>query len=74
MCVSMSGPDGARGFDPTRCPLLQGLSLEEADQMMKTDPRIRACVAAMEAGTPSKEPCVTKMVRAYEKRGTAKVA
>ncbi len=73
MCVSSAGPDGIRSFDPSRCPLLQGLTSEEAERMMRTDPRIRACVAAIDAGTPSSEPCVSNMVRAYEKRG-AKVA
>ena len=48
MCVATTGTDEARTFDPTRCPLLQGLSVEEADLMMANDPRIRACVAAIE--------------------------
>lgn len=73
MCVSSAGQDGTRSFDPSRCPLLQGLTSEEADRMMRNDPRIRACVAAMDAGTPPNEPCVSTMIRAYEKRG-AKVA
>ncbi|MDK9697219.1 MAG: hypothetical protein OEL76_12565 [Siculibacillus sp.] len=58
MCGEQIGDGSARRFDPTRCPLLQGLSAEEADRMMRTDPRIRACVATIESGRPSLEPCV----------------
>jgi hypothetical protein len=50
-------------FDPTRCPLLQGLSSEEADRLMRTDARIRACVAAIESGRPDPEPCVVESAR-----------
>lgn len=37
-------------FDPRNCPLLQGLSAEEQRQRMRDDPRIRACVTAVEGG------------------------
>ncbi len=67
MCVSMAGPDGTRSFDPTRCPLLQGLTSDEAARMMETDPRIRACVAAVSEGSQNLEPCVAKMVRAHDR-------
>lgn len=69
MCGEQSGA-GTRRFDPTRCPLLQGLTSEEADRMMRTDPRMRACIAAVETGQPSLEPCVAKMVRAHDARGS----
>ncbi len=68
MCVTMIGQDGSRSFDPTRCPLLQGLTSEEADRMMANDPRIRACIAAMECGTPSVGSCSEKMLRAYDRQ------
>lgn len=67
MCGEQAGT-GERRFDPTRCPLLQGLSNEEADRLMRTDPRIRACISAVETGRPALEPCVTKMVRAHDAR------
>ena len=70
MCGDQTGA-GARRFDPTRCPLLQGMSSEDADRMMRTDPRIRACVAAVESGQPTLEPCVAKMVRAHDARAAA---
>ncbi|WP_333824719.1 hypothetical protein [Pinisolibacter sp.] len=41
--------------------------------MMRTDPRIRACIAASESGAANIEPCVAKMVRAHDAR-TARVA
>ena len=68
MCGEQIGSGAAHRFDPTRCPLLQGLSAEDADRMMRTDPRIRACRAAIESGEPSGEPCVAKMVRAHDTR------
>ena len=73
MCGETIGNGTAHRFDPTRCPLLQGLSPEEADRMMRTDPRIIACRGAVESGRPSLEPCVAKMVRAHDSR-TARVA
>ena len=73
MCVDQTGPGGTGTFDPTRCPLLQGLTTEEADRMMANDPRIRTCMAALAAGTTaSLDPCAAKMVRAHEKRGKAR--
>lgn len=71
MCGEQTSGGAARHFDPTRCPLLQGLSSEEADRMMRTDPRIRACVSAVESGKPDLEPCVAKMVRAHDARSPA---
>lgn len=60
MCGEQVGAKRARTFDPERCPLLQGLTSEEADRMMRTDPRMRACIAAVSAGEPSLEPCVSE--------------
>lgn len=41
--------------------------------MMAEDPRIRACVGAIEAGeTSNLEPCVAKRVKAHEKRITSR--
>lgn len=77
MCVDQGGAGPKHRFDPTRCPLLQGLSSEEAERMMRTDPRIRACVAAIETGKPDPEPCVAKLVRAHDAlmaRPTSRVA
>jgi len=68
MCVDQFGRGAGHRFDPSRCPLLQGLSSEEADRMMRTDPRIRACMSAVESGAPALEPCVAKMVRAHDAR------
>jgi hypothetical protein len=68
MCGAQIGEGTTHRFDPTRCPLLQGLSPEEADRMMRTDPRIMACRAAIESDRPSLEPCVAKMVRAHDSR------
>ena len=73
MCGEQIGGGTTHRFDPTRCPLLQGLSSEEADRMMRTDPRIRACIAASESGAAHPEPCVAKMVRAHDARA-ARVA
>jgi len=47
------------------CPLLQGLSADEQRQRMRDDPRIRACVKAVEGG----EECAitrSKQVAAYD--------
>lgn len=71
MCGEQFG-GAAQRFDPTRCPLLQGLSTEDADRMMREDPRLRACIGAVESGKPDLEPCVAKMVRAHEARGRAR--
>lgn len=70
MCGEQIRSGTAHRFDPTRCPLLQGLTSEEAAQMMRDDPRIRACMAAVESGAPALEPCVAKMVRAHDARAT----
>jgi hypothetical protein len=74
MCGEQTGSGTVHRFDPTRCPLLQGLSLEEADRMMRTDSRIRACVAAVDKGEPDLEPCVAKMVRAHDSRAKPKTS
>jgi hypothetical protein len=31
-------------FDPSLCPILQGLPREEQERLMQTDPMIRACI------------------------------
>lgn len=70
MCAEQFGSEAKGFFDPTRCPLLQGLTPEQADEMMASDPRIRACMGAIAGGTTSNlEPCVAKMVAAHDKRG-----
>ncbi len=69
MCGEQTGPGGVKRFDPTRCPLLQGLTSEEADLMMRGDPRIRACVEAIEAGKPDLEPCVADSAGARDRSG-----
>lgn len=77
MCgEQLVGSAGSRRFDPTRCPLLQGLTSEEADRMMRSDPRIRACMSAIESGQSNLEPCVAKLVRAHDTRrpATSRVA
>lgn len=71
MCGEQSGPGGAKRFDPTRCPLLQGLTSEEADRVMRADARIRACIAAIEAGEPDLEPCVADSAGARGGSGAA---
>ncbi len=52
-------------FDPRLCPLLCGLPAEEQEQRMRDDPRIRACIEAIE-GRGATTPSVSKMVHAYE--------
>lgn len=69
MCVDQFGEGSPRVFDPSRCPLLQGLTTEEADRLIAEDPRIRACRGAIAEGSTSNlEPCLAKMVKAHEKR------
>lgn len=69
MCVDQIVRGSPGVFDPTRCPLLQGLTTEEADRLMAVDPRILACRSAVAKGdTADLDPCVAKMVDAYEKR------
>lgn len=70
MCVDQNGEGSQGTFDPTRCPLLQGLSSEEADRMMASDRRIRACMGAIATGsTRDLEPCVAEMVKTHETLG-----
>lgn len=57
MCGRPTGTALDKTFDPTRCPLLQGLTLEEADELIRTDPRIRSCIAAIADGAAEPEPC-----------------
>lgn len=52
--MDRAAPSGRR-FDPRDCPLLQGLSPDEQLLRMQQDPRIRACIAAVE-GTASGKP------------------
>lgn len=69
MCVEQFAPAANGLFDPKRCPLLQGLSPEDADRLMASDPRIRACRSAVETGTTADlDPCVAKMVAAHDAR------
>ena len=71
MCAEQFGPETKGVFDPTRCPLLQGLTTEEADRMIATDARIRACIGALANGTTADlDPCVAKRVKARDRRAT----
>ena len=74
MCVDRSGAAGSGGFDPERCPLLQGLDHETAERLAATDPRIRACRAAAEAGRLDVETCVTKAGRRGGGRAASRAA
>lgn len=55
-------------FDPTLCPLLDGLSPEEQAERMETDPVIRACVRKMDSGADQLSGC--HVTRAYASRAT----
>ena len=37
-------------FDPSLCPLLQGLDPDEQQLRMENDPMIKACILSMTAG------------------------
>ena len=55
----MSQPKFTRcAFDPACCPLLQGLTEEEQQRRMATDPLIRACVSGVEAGAGYPQQCL----------------
>lgn len=71
MCGEQTGTGRARTFDPTRCPLLQGLTHDEVERMMRTDPRIRACVAAVESGKPDLAPCPTETTLGRDPYGSS---
>lgn len=62
MCNAMTA---GRRFEPGLCPLLAGLPPDEQEERMRDDPRIRACIAAIEGGGAS-SPAVSKMINAYE--------
>ncbi len=62
MCNAMTA---GRSFDPGLCPLLAGLPPGEQEERMRDDPRIRACIAAVE-GTAATTPSLSKMIHAYE--------
>lgn len=49
MCQAMTGPGP---FDPDTCPMLKGLPREEQRLRMATDPRIAACIAAINGVPP----------------------
>lgn len=53
-------------FDPTLCPLLQGLSPEEQEERIQSDPIIRACVSKVEGGGDQTKACGA--LRAYSAR------
>lgn len=46
-------------FDPSMCPLLQGLSPDEQKRKMEDDPLIRACMGRVEAGGAYPARCLT---------------
>jgi len=64
MCKAMAFPER---FDARLCPLLQGLSPEEQDERIRTDPIIAACIAAMEGRAPT-TPRTAQQLAAYEAR------
>ena len=73
MCAEQFGPETKGVFDPTRCPLLQGLTPEEADRMIATDVRIRACIGAIADGTTADlDSCVATPAKARGKRAAAR--
>lgn len=53
-------------FDPTLCPLLDGLSPEEQAERMESDPVIRACVRKLDRGEDQLSGC--HVARAYASR------
>lgn len=55
-------------FDPECCPLLRGLSPEEQQRRMETDPLIRACVRSVEAGGEYPTDCRADKPRAGGRR------
>ncbi|NLH80992.1 MAG: hypothetical protein GX458_09150 [Phyllobacteriaceae bacterium] len=74
MCAEQFGPETKGVFDPTRCPLLQGLTTEEADRLIAEDPRIRACIEALADGTTAAlDPCVAETTQAPAKRTRRRV-
>lgn len=73
----MSQPKFVRcAFDPSLCPLLQGLTEEEQQRKMATDPLIRACVSGVEAGAGFPQQCLPpeRPLAKKRKRRTAVVA
>lgn len=67
MSKGKSAPASARVvFDPTLCPLLQGLSPEEQEERIQSDPIIRACVSKVEGGGDQNLACGA--ARAYVTR------
>lgn len=48
---------GALVFDPTMCPLLAGLSLEEQAERIEQDPVISACIRRLESGVNAQAGC-----------------
>lgn len=57
-------------FDPTLCPLLDGLTPEEQAERMECDPVISACVRRLEGGADQNSSCSVR--RAYGKRALAR--
>lgn len=65
---SILGPDMCQvtySFDPMLCPLLRDLSGEEQQALMRNDPRIAACIEAVN-GMAAQDARTTKLVSAYE--------
>lgn len=59
-------------FNPTLCPLLDGLTPEEQAERMETDPVIRACMHKLEGGVGQLKGC--HVSRAYASRATRRAA
>lgn len=57
-------------FDPTLCPLLDGLTPEEQAERMETDPVISACVHRLACGVDQNSSC--RVRRAYGTRAAAR--
>lgn len=52
-------------FDRAACPLLAGLDEAEQEQRIRDDPRIRACIAAVN-GEATATPEAMRLRQAYE--------
>lgn len=67
-------------FDPNLCPLLQGLTAEEQQARMESDPIIRACVQSIagggaypvQCGTIQDERALTESTRKPARRDRAR--
>lgn len=58
-------------FDASRCPLLNGLSPEEQDRRLRTDPRIRSCMEAL-GGDAATDRATARLVATASRIGAVK--